>query len=117
MKCGGCKHTEVDSATSSDGSSRVGVLGVLVADDVAVGVRGGRDISIIGGLLVPTGNVRVAASVDLLIVVVEDVALLVDTIGGEALDEAVGSSLGSESGAGEGDLGGHGRHLESVAAC
>ncbi|KUI62815.1 hypothetical protein VP1G_11422 [Cytospora mali] len=107
-------YVEVDSATRSDGSSRVGILGVLIADDVAGGVRVRRDEAIVGGLLVPTGNIRVATGVDLLVVIVQDVALLVDAIGGKSLDEAVGGGLGGESGSSEGDLGGQRRHLEGT---
>lgn len=108
--------TEVDLAASSDGAGLGSVLSVLVADDVGFAVGIGGNEAVVGSLLVPAGLRRCLARVLLRVVVVEDVALLVLAVGGEALDETVGSSLGGEDGAGKGELGGEGRHFCMVVA-
>lgn len=82
-----------------------------MADDVGLAVGTGGNEAVVGGLLVPAGLGGDLAGVLLGVVVVEDVALLVLAVGGEALDDTVGSSLGGEDGAGEGELGGEGRHF------
>lgn len=107
--------TEVDLAASGDGAGLGGVLSVLVADDVGGGVGIGGDEAVVSGLLVPASLGRDLARVLLGVVVVEDVALLVcAAIGGETLDDTVGSGLGGEDSAGKGELGGEGRHFDGM---
>lgn len=64
-----------------------------MANDVGLAVGVGGDEAVVGGLLVPASLGRGFAGVLLGVIVVQDVALLVLTVGGETLDKAVGRSL------------------------
>ena len=98
---------EVDLAAGLDGAGGGGCLGVLVADDVGVGVGVGGDEAVVEVLGGPGGGLR-----DLLALLGEVegrdiVALVVGAVGEVAGDGAVGGSGGRK-----GSDGKDGRHLD-----
>ena len=103
---GPCVPVELDGASGGDlghGVGRTLGRGVLVADDVglAEGVR--LNEAIVEILGVPA---HVVGGAGLVVVVVEEEALLVLAVDGDTVDSAVGKGAGSEGGDGS-DLGKH----------
>lgn len=82
---------QLNLSSGLDRSRELGVLGILVADDVGVGVAVGLDEAQVRGLLRPSDNIRGAGVVR---VVVDQVSSVVRAVGDDSLDEAVGRGHG-----------------------
>lgn len=88
---------KLNGAAGRDLGGDLARLGVLVTDDISRCIAAAVNKAIVQVLGRPRGNIRNSLAIDLGIVEVEQVTLVVHSIGHEAGDEAMGQSRGGKS--------------------